>query len=253
MIYNVNKFWHYLLGQKFTFHFDHSALLYVVSKRSLADKLTRWTLLLQEFEFDIFHRLGLQHAVADYLSPPKTGEPGIGVQDDFPDAQLFRIEADNAAEVNDDTVNSWIIEMTIFLSTGLPPDGMSPDERKQLVVRSRNFYLVKEIVYHKGTDGIWSRAIRQFDKSIILKEGHSGIAGGHIVEDTTAWKIWNSWLWWPTTMKDAVEYCWQCDLCQHRGQPNERDCMPYQPVVPLDPFQMWGLDFVGHSNQPPHR
>ena len=108
MIYSVNKFIHYLLGQKFTFHFDHSALLYVVSKRSLADKLTRWTLLLQEFEFDIFHRLGLQHAVADYLSPPKTGEPGIGVQDDFPDTQLFRIEAHITAKVKDDATYSWI-------------------------------------------------------------------------------------------------------------------------------------------------
>ena len=74
----------------------------------MADKLTRWTLLLQEFEFDIFHRLGLQHAVADYLSPPKTGEPGIGVQDDFPDTQLFRIEAHITAKVKDDATYSWI-------------------------------------------------------------------------------------------------------------------------------------------------
>ena len=32
MNYYVNKFRHYLLGRKFTFHVDHSALLYLVSK-----------------------------------------------------------------------------------------------------------------------------------------------------------------------------------------------------------------------------
>ena len=32
MIYNINKFWHYLLGRKFTFHVDHAALLYLVEK-----------------------------------------------------------------------------------------------------------------------------------------------------------------------------------------------------------------------------
>jgi hypothetical protein len=48
MIYNVTKFRHYLLGKKFTFHGDYSALVYLVSKASLTGKLAQWTLLLQE-------------------------------------------------------------------------------------------------------------------------------------------------------------------------------------------------------------
>jgi hypothetical protein len=55
MIYNVTKFLHYLLGKRFTFHVDHSALVYLVSKASLIGKLARWTLVLQEYEFDIVH------------------------------------------------------------------------------------------------------------------------------------------------------------------------------------------------------
>ena len=55
MIYRAKKFGHNLLGKKFTFHMDHSALLYLASKASLTGKLARWTLLLQEFDFDIFH------------------------------------------------------------------------------------------------------------------------------------------------------------------------------------------------------
>ena len=31
LIYNINKFHHYLLGKKFTFHVDHATLLYLVS------------------------------------------------------------------------------------------------------------------------------------------------------------------------------------------------------------------------------
>ena len=48
MTYSINKFQHYLLGRKFTFHVDHSTLLYLVSKQELTGKLVRWTLLLQE-------------------------------------------------------------------------------------------------------------------------------------------------------------------------------------------------------------
>ena len=91
MVYNINKFRHYLLGKKFTFHVDHSALLYLVSKQELTGKLARWTLVLQDFEFDILHR-PVQHAIADYLSRLESGEEGTGVKDDFPDAQLFRVE-----------------------------------------------------------------------------------------------------------------------------------------------------------------
>ena len=65
MIYNINKFRHYLLGKMFTIHVDHASLLYLVSKQMLTGKLARWMLLLQEFEFDIQHRPGTQHTVAD--------------------------------------------------------------------------------------------------------------------------------------------------------------------------------------------
>jgi hypothetical protein len=39
MIYSVTKFRHYLLGKRFTFHVDHSALVYLVSKALLTGKL----------------------------------------------------------------------------------------------------------------------------------------------------------------------------------------------------------------------
>ena len=32
---------------------------------------------------------------------------------------------------------------------------------------------------------------------------------------------------------------------QRIGQPSEQDRMPHQPMVPLESFQRWGLDFVG--------
>ena len=48
MIYSVNKFRHDLLGRKFTFHVDHYASLYLLSKQSLTGKLATWTLLSQK-------------------------------------------------------------------------------------------------------------------------------------------------------------------------------------------------------------
>ena len=84
MVYNITKFRHYLLGRKFTFHVDHSTLLYLVNKQALTGRLARWMLLLQEFDFQIYHRPGVQHAVADYLSRLESEEPADSTYDDLP-------------------------------------------------------------------------------------------------------------------------------------------------------------------------
>ena len=122
-------------------------------------------------------------------------------------------------EMGEATTDTWIIEKTIFLSTGLPPKNMSLDERGRLAVRNWSLCLLNDTLYHKGADGIWWCAVLQFEKKAILRETHCRIGGGHYAGEATTRKIWNSGLWWPMTMKDAVKYCWQCDLCHRTGQP----------------------------------
>ena len=114
MTYNINKFWHYLLGRKFTFHVNHSALLYLVNKQALTDRLARWMLMLQEFDFQIQHRPGVQHGVANYLSCLESGETAEPTYDDLPEDGLFSLTT-----MPDDKEDEWITEMTHFLSTGL--------------------------------------------------------------------------------------------------------------------------------------
>ena len=140
MIYNINKFLDYVLGRKFTFHVDHSTLLYLVNKQALTGRLARWMLLLQEFDFRIQHLPGVQHAVADYLSRLKSGEPAEPTYDDLLDPGLF-----NLTTMADDKEDEWITEMTHSLSTGLAPDHLPLDAWKRLAVRSRNFCLVSDI------------------------------------------------------------------------------------------------------------
>ena len=118
---------------------DHSTLLYLVSKASLIGKLAQWTLLLQEFEFDIYHRPGVQHAIADYLSRSESGESEDGVKDDFPDGQLFRIIAVELVETREELEDKWLTDITYFLSIGLSPEGMQRDENKWLAVKSQSF------------------------------------------------------------------------------------------------------------------
>ena len=48
-------------------------------------------LLLQEFDYKVIHRLGRQHAIADYLCRLETREPPTGILDDLRDVEIFQI------------------------------------------------------------------------------------------------------------------------------------------------------------------
>jgi hypothetical protein len=214
MIYSVTKFCHYLLSKWFTFHVDHSALVYLVSKASLTGKLPRWTLLLQVYEFEIVHRPGAQHAVADYLSRLESGEALAGVADDFPNAGVMMVTQETGPR---DNPKRWLTDIIYFLSHGVPPEELSKAERKRLGIRSRALSPMNDNLYQKSADGVWRRVVLKDEQEEVLREFHSGVAGGNYAREVTARKVWQSGLWWPTVLRDAHLFAKECDLCQRMG------------------------------------
>jgi hypothetical protein len=56
-----------LSGNKFVFYVDHMALVYLVNKPQVWRKITRWSLLLLEYDFIVIYKLGNNHVVANAL------------------------------------------------------------------------------------------------------------------------------------------------------------------------------------------
>ena len=85
------------------------------------------------FEFDIYHWLGVQHVVADYLSRLESGESGEGVCDEFSYAELFKVTVEVVVDKTVVGEDKWLTDMHQFLSTGLPPEELSRNKQKRLV------------------------------------------------------------------------------------------------------------------------
>ena len=96
-------------------------------------------LLSQEFEFEIQHRQGVQHAIADYLSQLDTGEEAQDTYDDFPDSNVIRNSEAATTSTNLTPADDWLEEMTHVLTTRLPPSRMATNKKKRMVVRNQNF------------------------------------------------------------------------------------------------------------------
>ena len=89
------------------------------------------------------------------------------------------------------------------------------------------------------------RCVREDEFILILDEAHSGIARGHFAVETTAQKVLQAGLWWPTLFSDAVEFVKRCDPCQRATKPQNWDRMPLSMNLATQPFEKWEIDFVG--------
>lgn len=67
LISAVKHFRHYLLGQKFILRTDHKALIYMMKTKDESTRIYRWSLLLQEYDFELQHIRGVNN-FTDYLS-----------------------------------------------------------------------------------------------------------------------------------------------------------------------------------------
>lgn len=68
IVYAVVKFRVYLMGRRFNIVTDHQALVFLNKTQFLGARLSRWSLLLQEYDFQITHCTGKENIVADFFS-----------------------------------------------------------------------------------------------------------------------------------------------------------------------------------------
>ena len=235
MVYSVQKYRHYLLGYKFTFHIDHDALKYMVNKPQLSGRIARWVLLLQEFDFDVDVRLGKKHANADFLSRLSKEVDPTSIDDSLLDAHLFNV----------DVIPIEYADVLYYLKNNTFPLEYIDKQKQQLVYKMRSYSLIGEVLYKQGRDGILQRCINPSEVQLILKGCHDEVCGGHFAGLVTAQKALQSGYWWPTLFTNANQYAKCCDPYQRVGKPTPSSAMPLILILAQNPFEKWGIDFVG--------
>ena len=68
IVFALNSWRHYLLGEKFELFTDHKSLKYLFSQKDLNLRQQRWMESLASYDFEIAYTLGKGNVVADALS-----------------------------------------------------------------------------------------------------------------------------------------------------------------------------------------
>jgi hypothetical protein len=91
MVYDLQKFHHYLLGGHFKMFTDYSTLKYLVNKPVLGGRICRWLMLFQEYDFEIIVNPGRMNKGPDHLSRLEHREEPTSLEDTLSDAQFLTI------------------------------------------------------------------------------------------------------------------------------------------------------------------
>ena len=75
IIYGCQKFRPYIFGTRFKVVTDHHALCYLVSVKNPNGRLARWSILMQDMDFEVVHKSGRKHLDADALSRAPVDPP----------------------------------------------------------------------------------------------------------------------------------------------------------------------------------
>jgi hypothetical protein len=207
VVYEINKFRHYVTGYPTFIHIDHTTIKYLINKPITNARVTRWLLLLQEFDITIVDRPGKENVVADFLSRLHINDDNSPVDDSFPDEHLFAVS----------THSPWYAYIANYLVAGKVPPHLSPRERRKIIQKSARYSWIGGYLFYTGLDQEIRRCVKDDEVYDLLKDFHDGPCGGHFATKRTGHKILRMGYYWPIIFQDAKNYVQDCDSCQCMG------------------------------------
>lgn len=241
VILAVKKFRPYLFGARFTIVTDHCSLCWLMTVRNPNGRLVRWSLQLQDLDFEIVYENGRKHLEADALSrapvdpaPERATEP------------LFA--CDEGAEVSVRDLQhrlDWLQPIRLCL---LDPDGRHDRKTKR---RARKYLLENGLVFRRTHDESSGGALvlppelRQH----VLHSLHDHVTAGHLGIAKTYHKI-KQRFYWPRMYRDIRSYVLSCKKCGGNKICTQAQMGMLQPIPPTcRPFERLGMDELGPFQQ----
>lgn len=222
---SLNKFHHYLFGQKFTLYTDHKALVWLQNVKNLKGRLFRWSLVLSMYDYNIEYTKGTTNIEADMLSR------------DISDI------IENDGIVNDiqseGIVNNVENHVSHLLQMCEIEEAQKNDNLTGNFVEINNVLCIRK----KGfTKIVVPFSLRHKLLTIThTKFGHPGI------QKTI--NLLTPVYYWQNITSDITNFNKHCHTCQLNKKPRQKRYGLLQSMPPVNkPFELIALDSVGGLN-----
>ncbi|KAM1462601.1 hypothetical protein ACFX1Q_046629 [Malus domestica] len=140
-------------------------------------------------------------------------------------------------------VEEWRQPLINYLEHGMLPD--DPKRRSEVRRRAHRFLYYKGTLYRRSFEGVLLRCLGEEEANQAMEEAHSGICGAHQSGPKLHFQLKRMGYYWPSMVKDCLEYAKRCQACQFHANFIHQPPEPLHPTATSWPFDAWGLDVVG--------
>nr|GFB95690.1 reverse transcriptase domain-containing protein [Tanacetum cinerariifolium] len=220
VVYAFEKFQLYLIMNKSIVHTDHSALKYLFTKKNAKERLLRWVLLLQEFDFKVLDTKGAENLAIDHLS--RLENPYENVLNPKEINETFPLETLSMLTFRGDSSAPWFADFANYHAGNFIVKGMTSQQKNKFFKDVKHYFLDDHFLFKICADQVIRQCVHGKEALDILEAYHNGPTGGHPGANLTAKKIFDVGFFWPTIYKDTHEFVKNCDSCQRQGKISQR-------------------------------
>ncbi|KAI5338851.1 hypothetical protein L3X38_018123 [Prunus dulcis] len=116
---------------------------------------------------------------------------------------------------------------------------------KRVRIMATNYLMWNEDLVRKSKDEVLLRCLGKTEYMKVMGETHEGICGAHQGGRKMCWLIRRYGYFWPTMLKDCINYSKGCEACQRHGPIQQAPSVPMNPVVKPWPFRGCAMDLIG--------
>ena len=99
-------------------------------------------------------------------------------------------------------------------------------------------------LYRKWLDGLLLRCLSFPDNMEVMKQVHEGVCEAHQVRIKMQWLIRRHGYFWPTILRDCINYSKGCQQCQKYGSIQRILAVELHSIVKSWPFRGWVMDLI---------
>ena len=230
VIHCLKKVKLYLLGRKFVIKTDHQALQFLKPHNALSDRLIRWMLYLQNFDFEFVHVKGVDNHIPDLLSR-KPFDQDVTLDKKTKEFVVALLPIDNK-----DTVEKKLKQIG-------PLQIADPFFSKVINEKTNGYSQENGILYrvkiHPDSKVI-CLPFELLDQIVLYLHQELGHAG-----TGKTYSVLQCYFYRKNLYKEVKRIVRCCDLCQKSKYPNRNFSGPMNPIIPEGIGALVAVDFFG--------
>ena len=138
----------------------------------------------------------------------------------------------------------WYADIIYVLKNLQSPLELLKSKARYVKLKSAKYCILDGYLYWKDPGGILLSCLLETKVREKIDDFHKKDCGGHLLWNTTGYKILRARFYWPTLFSDVykeISTCYECHIFE-----GKRKLMPL-PLIPISVetlFQQWDLDFI---------